>query len=95
VTSNKTGKLLASATNIGKPTSGVKNGFTVHAEVAVMSKLKSLIRDRKIDAKSLSKGVTVYSLRFNTKGELMGAKPCLNCQRTLCSFALVSRVLYS
>lgn len=69
--------------------------FSKHAEVAAVEKLEALRKDRKIDPKLLRKGVTVFSLRFNRKGELRGAKPCAHCEGVLNKSAFVKCVYYS
>lgn len=92
IISNKTGHLLVSATNSRLESS---NKFSTHAEAAALEKLESKRKDRKIDPKSLRKGVTVFSLRFNRQGELRGAKPCGHCERLLNQNPLVKCVFYS
>ena len=90
VVSNKTGRLLASATNVAHPTT-----FSVHAEAAAVQKLEARLRDHTIDPRALRKGATVYSMRFNRGGELRSAKPCAVCEAPLRRTWLVSCCVYS
>jgi|SaaInlV_125m_DNA_1040241.scaffolds.fasta_scaffold02364_9 hypothetical protein len=92
VISNKTGNMLVSATNV-KLSSETK--YSLHAEAAALNKFEALRKDRKFDPKSLRKGVTVFSLRFNPRGELRGAKPCAHCENLLNRNPFVKCVFYS
>lgn len=90
VVSNKTARLLSSATNVAHPTQ-----FSIHAEAAALLKLEARLRDRAIDPKAMKRGVTIYSLRFSASGELRGAKPCVKCEALLRRTSYVTHCQYS
>ena len=87
--SEKSGRVLASATNSATPTG------SVHAEVAVLQQLHRRLRDRVFGPKELARGVIVLSLRITPAGVLRLAKPCAACAHRLRAAAHVRRVAWS
>lgn len=89
VLSNKTGNLLASATNVATPTG------SIHAEVAAMRQLRHRLRDRALFGREVKSGVRVLSLRLGPSGNLLLAKPCCRCSQEIRRCPLVKSVLWS
>lgn len=88
-----TGNILASGINYLLCPPINKDKFTVHAEIAALNSYDSRVKEGKLERPR--RGIIVTSLRFNKNKEMVDAKPCLNCLRTMRARNDVKAIFFS